>query len=372
MGGGVKPKFEAKITRFDTDHPEFRLFRNGPARDPGAIKFNHALHLTPGLNLEPKGKPLLKLKNLAPGARERYRQSNQGDDEAVQLNCTSCHRFDGGVPGDSSAREPNSIADRPPARGGGQSPMAITYENQCRACHPLSYDPDRPDLSMRHGLQPAEVHRTLLGDFTERFLANRPEQRPSPPASRRVPGRAPAADEAAVRAIERKVAKVERILFGEKKCGECHVYVTPDGHEASAPTHWEEGSKVQIAPPNLPQVWLRHATFDHAPHLNLFGEKEEEKEKGCRECHAKEIDPNASRTSSDVLLPKIGKCRECHGPPLREDGPEVHRADFRCTECHRYHGGDAHGQGAVASVRGASIESSLGRFLLGASEAGDR
>ncbi len=337
---GGKPAFATKVTRFDTDHPAFRLMRDGPAHDPGTVKFNHALHMSSTFNPEPDGKPLKTIGDLAEGDRERYRRSGQGDGDAIQLDCASCHRFDGG---DLSAGR------------GGSSPTPITYANQCRACHPLGYDPDRPALSMRHGLQPAEVHRTLWGAFAERRFETPPQE-----GTRPIPGRAPETEKPARGAIERKVARAEQILFGQTRCGECHHYVSPDGQDIPALTRLDEGPEVRIATANIPQVWLGHATFDHAPHRVV----------DCKACHAGAYPdaPKPSLTSGDVLLPEIGKCRECHSPRRRVAGREIGGADFRCIECHRYHGGDARHGGVGPLVRDAAIESSLGRFLLGAQE----
>jgi hypothetical protein len=52
-------------------------------------------------------------------------------------------------------------------------------------------------------------------------------------------------------------------MFGPTRCGECHTYVDSKGQEVPSLTRWEEGKDVRIASPNIPQIWLRHATFDH-------------------------------------------------------------------------------------------------------------
>src|SRR5262249_34884275 len=39
------PKGYKNVTRFDRDHPDFVSLE----RDPGNLKFNHALHMTPGI-----------------------------------------------------------------------------------------------------------------------------------------------------------------------------------------------------------------------------------------------------------------------------------------------------------------------------------
>ncbi|NBS91665.1 hypothetical protein EBS67_16990, partial [bacterium] len=59
LTAGATPKYAPKITSFATasqGHPDFRLLAE-KMTDPGTVKFNHKLHLTPGVSRDPKGKP---------------------------------------------------------------------------------------------------------------------------------------------------------------------------------------------------------------------------------------------------------------------------------------------------------------------------
>ena len=47
-------------------------------------------------------------------------------------------------------------------------------------------------------------------------------------------------------------------------------------------------------------------------------------------CHLKTVD---SRETSDVLIPGIATCRQCH----LDRGPAHEAAEARCFECHEYH-----------------------------------
>ena len=61
--------------------------------------------------------------------------------------------------------------------------------------------------------------------------------------------------------------------------------------------------------------WFKHARFNHERHRML----------DCTECHkAKE-----SAKTSDVLMPTLEKCQNCHQPSVGV------RSD--CAECHNYH-----------------------------------
>ena len=57
--GAAVPRVVASVTRFDADRATTRSSpssASGPPEDPGRLKFNHALHMTRGLTLEP-GRP---------------------------------------------------------------------------------------------------------------------------------------------------------------------------------------------------------------------------------------------------------------------------------------------------------------------------
>src|SRR4051794_27035935 len=109
----------------------------------------------------------------------------------------------------------------------------------------------------------------------------------------------------------------------------------PDTNPLASLDRWDPAHEVRIAPPNVPAVWWRGAAFDHSAHRGV----------DCRGCHklAFPDSPEASHASKDVLLPSLKVCLECHTP--RRKGPKAGAmaggAGFDCTECHRYHDGDA-------------------------------
>jgi len=106
-------------------------------------------------------------------------------------------------------------------------------------------------------------------------------------------------------------------------------------------------------PPQVPEVWFKHAVFRHAPHRAL----------DCLACHAQ---AKTSAVSADVLLPDIDTCFGCHGPQSYGEGKIRGGARFDCTECHRYHHGDSPLQGIGAAKRGVSVKRGIEQFLSGA------
>jgi hypothetical protein len=238
--------------------------------------------------------------------------------------------------------------------------LPVTYENHCRACHRLDHDPATPSLEMAHSLQPAEVHKSLWQTYGAEFLKQDPALLDQKIAPRPVPGKpeVPGLSEAR-QAIERKVGDAEKILFGAKKCGECHHYETAGRDPVASLARFDPEHEVRTSPTNVPAIWWRSAAFDHTAHRGV----------SCRGCHERAFhdSPNSSRESKDVLLPSIKTCLECHAP--RRRGPDAGAmsggAGFDCTECHRYHNGDAALLGLAPPPGAAEGRSPIRQFLLG-------
>jgi hypothetical protein len=343
---GAEPGFAASVTRFDGDrahHPEFALFRGGAPKDPGRIKFNHALHLTEGLPKEPGGRVLMTLADLPADERPRYRNRGSRDSDPVQLRCDSCHR-------------PEGVRGAGPGRDRGPLMSTARYATECKACHPLTFDLDLP--AARHPLQPAEVDESLWQAYSSRYVRDHPELQDVRPSPRPVPGAEVLPEvRTARRAVAEQAARAERVLSGEGRCGKCHDYEAADGRPLPVSAGWGPGPWPRVTPARVNDVWFRHAAFDHAPHSSV----------GCRACHARAYPdaPDASRASGDLMLPGIAVCQACHAPRGARGGSVTGGAGFHCTECHRYHGGDDRAVPAPLPARDAALEDGLQRFLLG-------
>jgi hypothetical protein len=233
--------------------------------------------------------------------------------------------------------------------------LPISYENQCRACHRLDYDPQSPDRNVPHGLQPARVLESLRTTYLAEYLAGNPKllERQTPVVTK--PGRVQVPEAETVRrAIDAKVLKAARILFGSKKCGECHPFTNADGTAIpSALPDLDSLKSVQVPATEIPSIWFQHARFDHSPHQAL----------SCRECHAGAY--STSTVASDVLLPGIATCLNCHSPRADVAKARQGGAGYACTECHRYHNGDIPLEGRGALARDARAEMDIQDFLEG-------
>jgi hypothetical protein len=337
-------RFFADIEDFDRRHPEFAPLRPG-SFDPGTIKLNHAVHLKANLR-GPDGKP-------------------------VQLVCSDCHRTPaenaGWRFGFAEFQKPARPA-RGPAAPASRDPLApkptraymspVAYAKACAACHPLLFD-KRFAEPVPHD-KPEIVHAFVVHKFRE-YIARHPEELRAASQSEWLLPRnpLPAARPARLTPdewVNERVAEAEQLLW-QKTCQECHSLSQPGPSQsqtqpsqdpwrllwvrasaltkgrpqqgASAP---EAGSRALhnssreqltgpalpvVAPARVTPVWLPHAVFDHHAHQML----------ACASCHPKAL---SSQETTDVLIPGIATCRECHfrGP---------HAAESRCFECHIYH-----------------------------------
>ncbi|MBI3608625.1 MAG: FHA domain-containing protein [Nitrospirae bacterium] len=269
--------FADRTTDFATDHPEFAITRvvNGKKErvrldvpgarraDAASIKLNHKVHLKPALK-GPKG--------------------------PVQLACRDCH-----LPAEDGAR------------------MApVTYQERCKGCHELGFDPRFPDRVVPH-VPPADVRAYLVAEYTENAGALVSKGGGADRlAGPRFPG---PARSPSLEWVMEQVAVDERHLY-TSACPECHA-VRADARPVP-----------EIEPTRVPSSWLSHARFAHRSHAQLE----------CGACHE---NVEKSADTSDVLLPGIEICRRCHRAADPTPRLQADRASIDCVACHRYHDGPA-------------------------------
>jgi hypothetical protein len=255
------------IHHFATDHPQFR-FLTEKMRDPDTLRFDHELHLT--------GSAIPKL----PGGQK--------------LDCAFCHQ--------------------PDAAGAYMRP--VEFEQSCRVCHSLQFDPETPQLQLPHG----------SAEFVSAFLRSLPKQY----LNLAEKGSAP--DPTGF--VEKKLAGL-RAQFSSGEDLERRIFFSTatSGPEASMGTlsgatraifpgcaycHEVKASNTgspQITRPMMPERWLAQARFNHAKHAGI----------SCAQCH----DAVHSQNTADILLPPKETCAVCHSP---QGG-----VASACAECHTYH-----------------------------------
>jgi hypothetical protein len=256
------------IHHFADDHPQFRILAE-KVRDPDTLKFDHALHLT-GTTIP----------NL-PGNRK--------------LDCQFCHQPD--------------VA--------GAYLQRVNFEQHCRVCHSLQFDPETPQLLLPHGS--AEFVSAYLRSLAKQYASVAATESPAD-----VTGY-----------VQRKLAAV-RAQFGSGEELERRVFFSTAVYGPEAQVGTLSGATRAVFPgcaychevkssgagtpvvtqPVIPDRWLVKSRFNHAKHANI----------ACEHCH----DALHSHETADVILPPKESCVTCHSPR----GGVANT----CAECHDYHG----------------------------------
>ena len=196
--------------------------------------------------------------------------------------------------------------------GGGRM-RPISMDEHCSVCHSLVFDPDDPTREVPHG-DPEGVLQVLIEYYSARLLGADPDavnqriRRPGQALSR--VDRDRAAAEARVKALE-----VAEDLFERRACINCHE-VTRVAADDDMP--W------RVQPVRLTEVFFPRANFSHAAH--------DTEVTGCSSCH----NAGESESASDLLMPGIETCRDCHGSGAarRNDSSQIPSG---CVMCHSFH-----------------------------------
>lgn len=209
----------------------------------------------------------------------------RGPKGPTQLKCVDCH-------------QPSESADR-------AYMTPINYEKHCASCHPLQFD-RRFSESAPHK-EPKVVYDFVFAKLTA-YIAAHPAEIPLvDEPDKRLPSRPPQPPARnAAEWVQQRMADAQLLLW-RKACKECHAMSYPNGPD----------SLPAVAKAQLTTRWLQHGEFDHEAHQMVK----------CDSCHAKAHD---SRETSDVLIPGVATCRQCH-----HSGQDA--AEARCFECHTYH-----------------------------------
>jgi hypothetical protein len=205
-------------------------------------------------------------------------KSPEGD---TVLNCADCHRPD----------------------KGGFKPITMKQSCQQSGCHELYYA-EPADGTVPHGSELEAMNK--LREFFVHWLAASAENRAScgADAGNQLELALACADD-----LARKNAATS--LFDKKDgCGECHeIIAKPENTEVP----WK------ISPLHINLKWYKNAVFPHEKHTSTE----------CRSCH----DKANSKSSADLAMPPIEKCRECHVGDRTTRG----KVSSACDSCHQFH-----------------------------------
>ncbi|HYD23416.1 MAG TPA: cytochrome c3 family protein [Croceibacterium sp.] len=172
--------------------------------------------------------------------------------------------------------------------------MPVAMEQDCEACHSLVYDRIGTTFrTLRHG-NIEQMRADLLA-----LDARAPRV-----TGRRRPGQYGTLYRADFGGPG--TALLSRAMGEKGLCGECH---TPAGGRGS----------LQVQPVPQPMRYFVNGWFDHEDH----------KQEQCTSCHA----ADRSDASSDLLLPGVGQCRDCH----MGESNRTAEVPSSCAMCHSYH-----------------------------------
>jgi len=206
--------------------------------------------------------------------------------ENVVLACANCH-------------QPDSA---------GVLMQTARFADSCGGCHLLQFEPQALDRKLPHG-KPAEAMQFVRDTYSSIALRGGFAETSAPEPVRRRAGQALSEDErlTALAWADKKADEVIVGRYGKGLCAGCHVVV--DGAD---PQSWT------VADIRVNKRWLPGGAFTHAKHRDL----------DCVGCHA----APTSTASSDVLIPTVETCQNCHGGEKAVD-----KVPSTCVSCHGFH-----------------------------------
>lgn len=249
-------------------------------RDGNQLKFSHAAHL-----------------------------GRKGAEGPLALECKSCH-----VAGED-----------------GKQILPISYARHCERCHGIKFDERLKDRFLPHG-DAKKAFLLIKGELARLYVERGPTAgSPSPQAEsadeeprkrgkRRRDRRAAKQAEVEVTAgmdpkkLDEESREDELGLFtAGGACFMCHDV------EKLAPSETPDQPRFQVLSPRLPVRKMPAARFDHGAHRLA----------SCESCHGS---VRESTSASDILLPRIARCRECHADP-----GTLGKIESPCLQCHLHH-----------------------------------
>ncbi|MEL6476650.1 MAG: FHA domain-containing protein [Pseudomonadota bacterium] len=182
----------------------------------------------------------------------------------------------------------------------------IKMERDCGGCHIMEFAPAGTGIALPHADE-AGIAKVVRGYFEARLAEGSVEIAQEQPRSRRrLAGKATQVAGAALTQewVEQQTEAQLDAIFGKRLCATCHEAQKVD--QVATATGW------QVQPALLQRHWMPRAEFSHKSH----------EEMDCAGCHA----ARQSKAATDVLMPQISVCRDCH---MQEGQPDPILETFR-------------------------------------------
>lgn len=267
-------------------HPEFQV--DLPAWDATGKFAPVRTRLAPGLK-ETSGL-------IYPHDKHLRAEGLKTPDGVRYLTCANCHES-----------EPGGARMKP-----------VNFETMCHECHRLDFDVLAADRQVPHA-KVSEVIFMLDEYYGERALEGGYQDATAPfiVQQRRRPGE-PMSQQQQQEALawaRMKARQVGETIFTTKACKTCHTIT----RGATPAQPWI------VAPVRVSGEWYPRSHFNHDQHKTNPVEARAE---NCADCH----DAKSSKEASDLMIPGINNCRQCHGGEKAKG-----KVGSTCIECHGYH-----------------------------------
>jgi len=186
--------------------------------------------------------------------------------------------------------------------------LPVTFEQNCKSCHSRELEFDvyqvlEKSVPASHAKDAKAIREFIVAAYRNKLAED-------PGVARRQLGGELNAQPSAAAWLDRVVRDSEQYLFG-RKCGYCHQ---TGGDGVVQKVNRIAGRYVESKPEGAP--WLERGEFSHRAHRAVE----------CESCHTQ---ARKSSRTSDVLIPAMKSCVQCHG----ESGTTLDE----CATCHLYH-----------------------------------
>lgn len=221
------------------------------------------------------------------------------------------------------------------AEAGGAMMKPVDFETMCQECHQLAFDASMPERQAPHADAPELLYR--LNEFYARAAMDgsyADQTRLPQMIQRRRPGQSVNPQERVeITGWANRMARQKTESIMEGACRKCHTVTTNPGADF-------ENTYV-VAPVRVAGQWYAKSRFTHAKHVVMK----------CEDCH----DAAKSKVSTDLLIPGIGNCTQCHG------GEGAHGLlQSTCISCHGFHQAPYPLKGAPAPVAATPTSATAG------------